>query len=211
MPKRPTTTRSQHSSSQSEKRQRSSALIIGAPSADDNRLQTDNNPSSSALSERPLNVLHPLSSLCIRVFSQNFPVFADEEHWKPYTTKWLEVLPEQILLRIFTLLKLERPGFLNHATITTVSWDIEFDESSHPIHFHQYFMRGRSLALDGELGVTIQTLHAIPRVFGGKLKTLELSDFNKFADAAYASIFKGLPNLEKVILRNAHFSFLIQP
>lgn len=62
-------------------------------------------------------------------------------------------------------------------------------------------MRGSSLSLDGELGVTAQTLSAIPRVLGTKLKTLELSDFNKFSDTAYASIFKNLPNLEKVVLR----------
>lgn len=107
-------------SSQKSKRQKATALTIGAPSVDDNRLQTDSNPTSSVLSERILNAQHSLSSLCIRVFSQHFPIFADEEHWKSYTTKWFEVLPEPLLLRIFALLKVQRPGYLNHATITTV-------------------------------------------------------------------------------------------
>lgn len=62
-------------------------------------------------------------------------------------------------------------------------------------------MRGTSLVLDGELGVTLQTLSAVPRVLGAKLKTLELTDFNKFSDSAYASMFNGLPGLEKIVIR----------
>lgn len=120
-PKRPNAS---HSSQQTKKRRKTKGkatdLIIGAPSADDNRLQSDNNPSSSALSIRTLNTQHSLSSLCIRVFSKHFPRFVGESYWSSFTSKWLEVLPEPLLLRIFALLKVEHPGFLSHAVITTV-------------------------------------------------------------------------------------------
>lgn len=96
-------------------------LTIGAPSPDDRRLLSDNNPSSSALSIRILKQKRPpsLASLCIRIFSAYFAEFSDERHWDT-TRKWLQVLPESVIPPLFATLKSQHPRRLNHAVITTV-------------------------------------------------------------------------------------------
>ncbi|KAI5121816.1 hypothetical protein M0805_003252 [Coniferiporia weirii] len=173
------------SPAQKTKRQKTLLAQIGAPSDDDNRLPSGNNPSSSALSIRSVRQPSPpaLTTLCIRAFSENFPEFSDQDHWAS-TRKWLEIVPEAVLPRLFAILKKQHPRLLSHAVITT------------------YFLRGFSVSLNGDLGVTSHTLSAIPRVLGGKLRVLELSDFNKFTDKEYASMVGRLPQLETLVLRN---------
>ncbi|KAH8119825.1 RNI-like protein [Phellopilus nigrolimitatus] len=171
-------------SAHKSKRQKSN-FVIGAPSADDLRLPSETISSSSALSVRNLRqpFPHSLVSICIRVFSEHFQEFCDENRWES-TKKWLEIVPDAVLPRLFTALKMRHPGRLNHAVITT------------------YFLRGVSVVLDGNLGVTSVTLSAIPRVLGNRLRVLELSDFKKFSDRDYSSMIKRLPSLETLILRN---------
>lgn len=71
------------------------------------------------------------------------------------------------------------------------------------IESHQYFMRGDSLQLDGSLGITLETLSAIPRFMGSNLETLVITDVSKFSDKAFASALKQLPSLRVLNLRYA--------
>ncbi len=64
-------------------------------------------------------------------------------------------------------------------------------------------MRGDSLHVDGSLGITLETLSAIPRLMGSKLETLAITDVPKFSDKAFASMVKRLPSLRVLNLRYA--------
>ncbi|KAL5494902.1 hypothetical protein ACEPAI_364 [Sanghuangporus weigelae] len=160
-------------------------ISIGAPSADDRRFPSENNPSSSALSTRVVKQRRApaLAGLCIRIFTEHFAEFSDEEHWES-TRTWLKILPDSVLPNLFSALKAQHPRRLNHAVITT------------------YFLRGTSVSLNGELAIASHTLTAIPRVLGSKLLVLELSDIDKYTDSTYATMVKDLPLLKTLVLRN---------
>ncbi len=62
-------------------------------------------------------------------------------------------------------------------------------------------MRGRSIYLDGEIGLTNETILAIPRLLGERLQTLHLTDYDKYTDVGYAALVSKLPALEVLNLR----------
>jgi len=62
-------------------------------------------------------------------------------------------------------------------------------------------MRGHTLQLDGSLGITAETLSAIPRFMVSNLDTLAITDVTKFSDGAFASVVKRLPSLRVLNLR----------
>lgn len=97
------------------------AISIGAPSADDRRFPSDNNPSSSALSTRIVRERRPptLASLCIQFISSDFEELSDEKHWKR-TRSSLTLLPDSVIPNLFSALKAQHPRRLSHAVITTV-------------------------------------------------------------------------------------------
>lgn len=180
-------------------------LRIGARTTDDKApVRTPRvDISSSAFSERSMSPPKPpaLSTLSARVITKHFALLSGEDHWES-TREWLKLLPETIIPRLFSMLKRAHPNLLSHAVITTVRSFLYM--LARNLHRSQYFLCGPSVALDGELGVTKDTLSALPRNVGAKLRTLSLNDFEKFQDSTYASAISKLPALEELNLRYRH-------
>lgn len=121
MSKRQRVSNSSSASTKPQAKRIKAGTSIGAPSIDDRRAPSECNPSSSALSVRELKQQRPppLTSLCIRVISDYFALFSDEDHWDS-TRRWLQIIPETLLPALFATLKTHHPRRLNHASITTV-------------------------------------------------------------------------------------------
>ncbi|KAJ6627210.1 RNI-like protein [Mycena sp. CBHHK59/15] len=158
---------------------------FGAPSADDSpSTQLNRDPSSSALSTRApqFTSVPTLTSLCSRIFAENFVRLRNNESIWHETSVYLQMLPEALLPR--TLLELVRacPTYLKHEFIVT------------------YFFRGPSLVLSSSLpGVQSQTITALPRM--KELRELELFGFEKISDTTFASVLPRLPSLKVLVLR----------
>ncbi|TDL28013.1 RNI-like protein [Rickenella mellea] len=181
MSKRPS---GEGSSRRPAKKTRHNALPpFGAALSSDLLAQT-NDPSSSALSTRLVTLSLPsLATLSARVFVKSFVPLFDGQHG-PSTRTWLRRMPDPVASKLFAMLRASQPAFLRHETIVT------------------YFIRGDSVVLAGEPGVTVETLSAIPRLVGQRLRTLVLTDFSRFSDATLASLVGKLHLLEVLNLRN---------
>lgn len=102
-------------------RNKRQARDLGAPSADDRQLAPENNPSSSAASERVVKSPLPpsLTSLCIRTFVKEFEYLSDQAH-KEITWSRLKLIPDTLIARLLILLTKTHPELLSHAVVTTV-------------------------------------------------------------------------------------------
>ena len=100
-------------------------LVIGAKTVDDDLLtpQTQSSaPSSSAWSTRvlPLDRIPSLSTLCLRVFSDNLQKLAQNHDTFGTTRAWLKALPDSTIPRLFATLRTSCPDILSNAFIVAV-------------------------------------------------------------------------------------------
>ncbi|KAJ7139846.1 hypothetical protein C8R44DRAFT_765568 [Mycena epipterygia] len=159
------------------------AREFGALSADDTP-SASIDPSSSALStRRPRYTTVPtLTTLCSRVFADNFVRLRNREKVWARVSVHLQILPETLLPRLLADLVRVCPTFLKHEFIVT------------------YFFRGPVLALTGGLpGVQTHTIRALDRY--PDLRDLEVSGFAKIPDTAFAAVLPRLPALRRLVLR----------
>jgi hypothetical protein len=114
------------------KRRRTTLIpTFGAPSEADLPSVQQLTSSSSALSTRtlPYTAVPALTSLCARVFVSNIHYLSDDPTgslWKT-TRRYLKILPEHLVPKVFAMLKTSYPDDLTDSFITAVS--IHFDSS----------------------------------------------------------------------------------
>ncbi|KAF9229497.1 RNI-like protein [Gyrodon lividus] len=177
----------QSSTSLPVKRRRGTNLpAFGAPSGDDSPLlQPSQIPSASALSTRVLpskGAIPSLSSLAARSFVTHLQVLTRNEETWDHTKRWLKLLPDMLVPKLFSMLRSACPAVLSHGFIVL------------------YFLRGPSLALSVDLpGVQRQTIASIAK--NNALRELHLTGFDKFADTVFASLVHSLPGLRILVLR----------
>ncbi|KAH7883760.1 hypothetical protein F5I97DRAFT_1895343 [Phlebopus sp. FC_14] len=159
---------------------------FAAPTEDDSlNLEPSQIPSASALSIRVLPLIGSvpsLSSLSARRFVASLPILASDERLWVYTRRWLKLLPDALVPKLFAMLRSTHPTLLSHGFIVTC------------------FLRGPSLTLSDDLpGVQRATLASITK--NGALRELRLTGFAKFADTVFASLISSLTQLRVVVLR----------
>ncbi|KAI0078943.1 RNI-like protein [Panus rudis PR-1116 ss-1] len=145
-----------------------------------------NQPSSSGWSTRTVGTsgVPSLSALCIRAFVDNLPRFSAKPELWDAVKPWLTLLPDNLIPRVFTTARNAYPSLLTHPVIST------------------YFLRGPSITLSGNLGVTRFTLSALAAAESKQyLRQLELSDLTKIPDEVFANVVSHLPSVEVLILR----------
>ncbi|KAJ6574828.1 hypothetical protein B0H19DRAFT_614988 [Mycena capillaripes] len=157
---------------------------FGAATEDDSPSAGLIDSSSSALSTRtPRYTSVPtLTTLCSRVFADEFVRLRNNERVWTRVSVDLKALPETLLPRLLAELVRVCPTFLKHEFLVT------------------YFFRGPVLALTGGLpGVQTHTVRALDRM--PDLRDLELSGFDKIPDNAFAAVLPRLSNLKRLVLR----------
>ncbi|KAJ7169603.1 RNI-like protein [Mycena filopes] len=170
----------------SRKRARTSgpSREFGAATEDDSPSAGTRDPSSSALSTRSprYTTVPTLTTLCSRVFAENFVQLRNNERVWQKESVYLKAMPEPLLPRLLAELVRVCSTFLKHEFLVT------------------YFFRGHTLALpDGLPGVQNHTVRALERM--PDLRQLELSGFAKIPDAAFAAVLPHLPSLKRLVLR----------
>ncbi|KAG8875808.1 hypothetical protein FRB97_004696 [Tulasnella sp. 331] len=157
---------------------------IGAPSEYD-LLTPQSNPSSSAWSSRPatLRAVPSLVTLSINAFAANLVTLHQKD---PESIRYLlKLVPETLLMRLWSALRREQPTVLSHGFIVA------------------NFIRGGEIVLTGELpGVDTHTLRAVSELGQGLLK-LELSGLAKVSDNVFALVIKDAVNLGSLVLRGS--------
>ncbi|KAF8349903.1 RNI-like protein [Amanita rubescens] len=169
-------------SSRTSKKQRT-LPAFGAPSDADSPTLHDV-PSSTASSIRrvaPTSV-PSLTNLCARVFAANFVKLRNNEPLWERLSKQLQIIPDTLIPKLFSMLRTTCPTYLKHEFIVT------------------YMLRGTSIALtDSLLGANKRTITDIPRI-NNRVRELELSGFKKIADTTFASALRQLSNLRVIVL-----------
>ncbi|KAG9029343.1 hypothetical protein FRB95_005459 [Tulasnella sp. JGI-2019a] len=148
-------------------------------------LTPQNNPSSTGWSSRPaaLRTVPSLVTLSINAFASNLVALYQKDSER--TRRFLKLVPEVLLMRLWSALRREQPTVLSHGFIVA------------------NFIRGREIVLTGDLpGVSAQTLHAVAGL-GQGLHQLELSGLTKTADNVFALVLKETLNLESLVLRGS--------
>ncbi|KAG9018224.1 hypothetical protein FRB90_011859 [Tulasnella sp. 427] len=158
---------------------------FGAENEYDKQIPGSSAQPSSALSTRPSTSedVPSLVSISLRAFAESLLALYENEQSQTRTRRQLKALPDFVLTRLFSVLRQERPTYLNHPMLVA------------------YFIRGAEVTLTGELtGVSNNTLHAIPDKCPD-LVHLELRDLTKPSDDVLSSVISELPALETLILR----------
>ncbi|KAJ7597217.1 RNI-like protein [Mycena floridula] len=171
--------------SRSTKRRRTGEYFIGAPSEADNPSAVFTAGSSSEPSTRALAVttVPPLTTICARIFSQNYLRLRNNPIAWERASRWLRVIPNHLSEKIFTILTSTCPTYLQHEIIAT------------------YFIRGPSISLSKDItGVNKQTILAIPR-YAASVRSLILSGLDKISDETFAAVLPKLPLLHVLVLR----------
>lgn len=107
----------------SKKRHRQNAVLeIGAPSEDDLALLAapQSIPSSTGWSTRPqtLDVVPSLGTTAINVFAQHLVLVYERN--QEFTRQLMKLVPDALLLRLWTALRREQPTVLSHGFIVAV-------------------------------------------------------------------------------------------
>ena len=108
-----------------QKRQRTGIPSFGeASEADSPSAQNNINfPSSSSYCTRvvPITQVPLLTTLCARIFVANLRKLSRHENgtWDA-TRRWLKLVPDTLVPRLFTMLRESSPGLLNNAFISAV-------------------------------------------------------------------------------------------
>lgn len=170
----------------------------GVPTKDSDTVpDTSQDRYKNAVSTRSIGPLPSLVTCCIRAFARHIKkLSADQRSWDA-VLRWLKLIPEQLLPKIFAMLKATHPTLLNNEFIVCVSaraWCKKYaGDCLCPI---QNFMRGRSLSLTSDLpGVSPQTFRSISRVVPS-LVELRLDAFSKIPDKTFSTTVASLSSLE---------------
>ncbi|PFH54649.1 hypothetical protein AMATHDRAFT_185367 [Amanita thiersii Skay4041] len=143
-------------------------------------------PSSSAYSLRnvPQATIPSLATLCARKFASHFIELRSNERLWERLSPQLKALPDALVPKVFSMLRLSCPTYLKHEFIVT------------------YMLRGPSVSLTDALpGVNNRTIQDIPRI-NPALHELHLTDLgSKITDATFASTLRQLKNLRVLNLR----------
>lgn len=127
--------------SRAAKRRRTGFPRIGAPSEADTAITPVNLPSSSAFSTRTVKSNHvlPLTSICARLFVDNFPKLSrDPRQWEP-RKRWqvigaqLQSLSDYTVQMLFAMLSSSCPHLLSHdlvKEVRIVRWLNTYDSTS---------------------------------------------------------------------------------
>ncbi|GAW09362.1 RNI-like protein [Lentinula edodes] len=156
---------------------------FGAPSDLETAIFQVNEPSSRTL---PLTTVPTLVTFCDWRFVSCFKRLREHNSlWESRISHQLQLLPDSVLPRLFTLLKKSHPGFLPHEIIVT------------------YFLRGFNLSLSSDSlpGANRGTVLAIPRL-NPQVRELNLSGFSKLGDDVFAKVVAQLHSLRSLVLRN---------
>lgn len=106
-----------------QKRQRTGIAPFGEASEADSPSAQNNLPSSSSFCTRvvPVTQVPLLTTLCARIFVANLRKLSRHENgtWEA-TRRWLKLLPDTLVPRLFTMLRDMSPGLLNSAFISAV-------------------------------------------------------------------------------------------
>jgi hypothetical protein len=113
-------------STSSNKRQRTQKSLpeFGARSTSDDQpvRYNPNDPSSSASSSRtlPIRTIPSLSTLCARCFAASFVRLRGKEEAWTSTARYLKLVPDVMIPKIFGMVTASHPTFLSHETIVAV-------------------------------------------------------------------------------------------
>jgi len=179
------------SSSKAQTRPNKRRRVFAQPFEDEENLLTPKGqaeaPSASAFSTRvlPETQIPPLTTLCIRVFADNLRKLSQDTNIWESVRSYLKVLPDSLITRVFTALRITSPSLLNHAVIAA------------------HFLRGDAIVLDRSMpGVRRATIAAIAdSPFKMTLRELVLTGFDKENDTVFASVVSQLPAVHVLVLR----------
>ncbi|KAG6911822.1 hypothetical protein DXG01_000069 [Tephrocybe rancida] len=167
------------------KKPRTGLPSFGAPSELDIPSTAQQNPSSSASSTRNIGPTAPpaLTTICARVFVENFLKLRENEDTWSRASESLAALPDSLIPKIFAMLRNLYPTYLAHEVIVT------------------HFLRGPSVTLRKDLtGVKRRTILDIAR-FNPSVRELELTSFDDIPDTTFADLIRNLPCLRSLTLR----------
>ncbi|KAF8844096.1 RNI-like protein [Paxillus ammoniavirescens] len=120
-----------------------------------------------------------LSSLAARSFVTHFQVLSQNEEIWHYTKRWLRLLPDTLVPKLFSMLRSACPTVLSHGFIVSVGLHILLSSS---------FKKTKPL-----------TITSIAK--NNALRELHLIGFDKLADTVFASLLHSLPDIRILVLR----------
>jgi Leucine-rich repeat (LRR) protein len=124
-----------------------------------------------------------LSALCARSFVANLRALHETRDDWEITLKWLKLMPDNLVPKLFAMLRSSCPQILTNAMITS------------------YFLRGPSIVLTSDLpAVNKVTILAVAGA-GKSLHELHLTGFAKIADSVFATVLRSMPSLRVLVLR----------
>ncbi|KAG2117796.1 RNI-like protein [Suillus discolor] len=169
------------------KRRKGEVPAFGAETQDDRVNLASSLSTASAFSTRSVSSTGPipsLSALCARSFVSNLHALHEtRDDWEG-TLRWLKLIPDNLVPKLFAMLRSSCPEILTNAMITS------------------YFLRGPSIVLTSDLpAVNKITILAVPGA-GNSLHELHLTGFVKFADSVFATVLPSLPSLRVLVLRD---------
>ncbi|KAG1755094.1 RNI-like protein [Suillus paluster] len=168
------------------KRRKGGVPAFGAETEDDRVNLASSISTASGFSTRSLpstGTIPNLSALCARSFVANLQALHETRDDWENTFKWLKLLPDNLVPKLFAMLRSSCPQLLTNAMITS------------------YFLRGPSIVLTSDVpAINKSTILALAGA-GNSLHELHLTGFVKLADSVFATILPSMPSLRVLVLR----------
>lgn len=168
------------------KRRRGGVPTFGAETEDDRINLASSLSTASAFSTRSVLSTGPipnLSVLCARSFVANLRALHESRNDWEITLKWLKLMPDNLVPKLFAMLRSSCPQILTNAMITS------------------YFLRGPSIVLTSDVpAVNKITISAVAGA-SNSLHELHLTGFVKFADSVFATVLSSMSSLRVLVLR----------
>ncbi|KAG2129956.1 RNI-like protein [Suillus clintonianus] len=168
------------------KRRRGGVPAFGAENEDDQVNLASGISTASAFSTRSLlstGSIPNLSALCARSFVANLQALHETRDDWENTFKWLKLMPDNLVPKLFAMLRSSCPQILTNTMII------------------DYFLRGPSIVLTSDIPVINRITFLEVAYAGNSLHELHLTGFAKFADSVFAAILPSVPSLKVLVLR----------